>query len=93
MRNNTHNNLNASTKTCNSAASKITKFIDDLFLPMADAPDAIVRPFTTFDAIKIYDTSLIQHIAMQDPGIVSNKDTFIRFISKMYDEWCQTETF
>jgi hypothetical protein len=58
---------------------------------MADAPDTWVKPFTAFGAIKIHDTSIIQHIAVQEPGIVANRERFIHFIIKVYDEWCQTE--
>lgn len=82
------NSTQKNIKTSNSAATKISHIIDDLFLPMLESTQ--LKPFTNFTTINVKDFSLIDHIALQDPHLVQSKRVFLSHLGTLYDEWQST---
>lgn len=72
-------------KIQNSAATKISKIVDDFLIPMVSSP--IVKKVTTFESIHARDISFIDAIAVQHPSVVACKSEFLIFINKLYDDW------
>ena len=68
-----------------SAANKITKIVNDLFLPLLEHGQ--MKSFTSFEKVKVYDTSIVDFVAAQDPSLVASKDLFLTYLGERYDHW------
>lgn len=74
-----------------SAATKISRVIDQLFLTILESPN--VKTVTHFDTLNILDTSLVDHIALQDPVLVQSKSNFLAHFEQQYDQWASDRLF
>jgi len=68
-----------------SAASKISRLMDEVFLPMLEADS--IKPLTLFNQVSVYDCSIIDRIAVENAALVESKLAFLDFLSRKYDEW------
>ena len=75
----------APAKTCASAASKISRVIDELFLPMVGS--ALAKPHTSFTDFEPLDTSLVDFVALQAPALVQSKSVFLAHFDRLYERW------
>ena len=67
---------------CN-AANKISKVINELFLPFADAKN--VPLLTEFDNLTYNDQCVVHYVAEQCPEAVQCKSKFVLYCSNLYD--------
>ena len=68
-----------------SAANKITKIVNELFLPLLEHGQ--MKSFTSFDKVKVDDTSIVDFVAAQDQSLVASKDLFLTYLGERYDHW------
>ena len=74
-----------SSKNSMSAANKITKIVNELFLPLLQHGQ--IKSFTSFEKVKVHDTSLIDFVAAQDRSLVVSREHFLMHMGERYDHW------
>jgi hypothetical protein len=86
----TNNETTKTRNNNNSASAKIVKVLENIFFPMLESHQ--IKNATTFDPIDIHDSSLMEHLSVEVPEVMKCKSVFLEFMSKLYDEWCETTT-